>query len=97
MSSLEDSFRAAMNLLPVVVYMGLSEMIRPILAREVEERLGRRLTYEEWSFYLREYHRKREGEHRQQIVGQRYQQLVDRQIIHDFVWGKAEDRPSSAK
>jgi len=90
MSSLEDSFRAAMNLLPVVVYMGLSEMIRPILAREVEERLGRRLTYEEWSYYLREYHRKKEAERHQRIVEQRYRQLVDMRIIHDFVWNREE-------
>jgi len=88
MSSLEDSFRAAMNLLPVVVYMGLSEMIRPILAREVEERLGRRLTYEEWSYYLREYHREKEAERHRQIQEEQHRQLVDRQIIHDFVWEK---------
>ena len=86
MNSLEDSFKTAMNLLPVVVFMGMSDMLRLILASEVEERLGRKLTNEEWHYYLKENHRKREAEHRQQIVGQRYQQLIDRQIIHDFVW-----------
>ena len=88
MNDWQDSLRAAMNLLPAVVYMGLSEMIRPIIAREVEERLGRRLTYEEWSYYLREYYRKRETERHQRIREEQYQQLVDRQIIHDFVWNE---------
>lgn len=87
MNSLEDSFKAAMNLLPLAVFIGLNEMIKPIIAREVEERLGRRLTYDEWRYYLREYYRKREAERHQQIVAEQYQQLVDRQTIHDFVWG----------
>jgi len=86
MNSLEDSFTAAMNLLPVVVYMGLSEMVKTIIAREVEEKLGRKLTYDEWRYYLREYHRKREAERHQRVVEQQYRQLVDKQIIHDFVW-----------
>ena len=89
MNNLEDSFRAAMNLLPVVVYIGLSEMIKPILARDVEERLGRKLTYEEWSYYLREYYRKREAERHQRIREEQYQQLVDLKIIHDFVWNNS--------
>jgi len=86
MNSLEDSFKAAMNLLPVVVFIGLSEMVKPIIARDVEEMLGRRLTDEEWRYYLREYYRKREAARQQQILEEQYQQLVDRQIIHDFVW-----------
>ena len=86
MNSLEDSFKAAMNLMPAVVFIGLSEMIKPIIARDVEERLGRRLTHDEWSYYLREYYRKREAEHHQRIQEEQYQQIVDRQIIHDFVW-----------
>ena len=86
MNSLEDSFKAAMNLLPVVVFIGLSEMVKPIIARDVEERLGRRLTHDEWCYYLREYYRKREAERHQQILEERCRQLVERQIIHDFVW-----------
>ena len=88
MNSLEDSFKIAMNLLPVVVFMGMSDMLRLILASEVEERLGRKLTNEEWHYYLQENHRKRETEQREQMVRQRVQQLADRQIIHDFVWGE---------
>ena len=92
MNSLEDSFKAAMNLLPAVVFIGLSDMIRPIVAPEVETRLRRRLTDWEWRYYIVESYRKREAEHHQQIVRQWYQQLVDKQIIHDFVWGEVADR-----
>ena len=87
MNSSEDSFKAAMNLLPVLVFVGVSDMLRPILAPEIEGKLGRKLTDGEWYYYLQESYRKREAEHRQQMVRQRCQQLVDRQIIHDFVWG----------
>lgn len=86
MSSLENSFKAAMNLLPALVFIGLSEMIRPIVAAEVEERLGRRLTDWEWRYYILESYRKREAERHQQIVEQWYQQLAARKIIHDSVW-----------
>ncbi|MBI2287956.1 MAG: hypothetical protein HYU83_03070 [Chloroflexi bacterium] len=86
MNSLENSLKAAMNLLPAVVFIGLSDMIRGIIEPEVEKRLGRRLTDWEWRYYIIESYRKREEEHRQQIARQWYQQLVDRKIIHDFVW-----------
>ena len=88
MNSLENSFKAAMNLLPAVVFIGLSEMIRPIVAAEVEERLGRRLTDWEWRYYIIESYRKREAERRQLIVRQWRQRLADRRIIHDFVWNE---------
>ena len=68
MNSLENSFKAATNLLPVVVFIGLSEMIRPIIAPEVEKRLKRKLTDGEWRYYIIESYRKRESEHREQIV-----------------------------
>ena len=86
MNSLEDSFKAAMNLLPAVVFIGLSDMIRGIVAPEVEKRLRRRLTDWEWRYYIIESYRKREVEHQQQIIRQWYQRLIDRKIIHDFVW-----------
>ena len=86
MSSLEESFKAAMDLLPALVFTYLSEMVRPIVAPDVENRLGRRLTDWEWRYYLIENYRKREVERQQQIVEQWYQQLAARKIIHDFVW-----------
>ena len=86
MNSLEDSFKAAMNLLPAVVFIGLSEMIRPIVAPEVEKRLGRKLTDSEWRYYVIESYRKKEAERRQQIARQWFQRLADLKVIHDFVW-----------
>ena len=80
MNSLEDSFKAAMNLLPALVFIGLSDMIRGIVAPEVEKRLRRRLTDWEWRYYLLESYRKREVEHREQIVRQWCQRLIDKKI-----------------
>ena len=88
MNRWQDSFTAAMDLLPVLVFMGLNSMLRGILAPELEKRLRRKLTDWEWDFYLQESYRRAEIESRQQIVGQWLQWLVDRQIIHDFVWNE---------
>ena len=44
MNSLQDSFKAASNLIPALVFIGMSDMIRPIVALEIEERIGRKLT-----------------------------------------------------
>ena len=79
MSRWQDSFKAAMKLLPVLVFIGMSDMLRPILAPELEKKLGRKLTDLEWQFYLRESYRKA-------ILRQWIQGLVDMKIIHDFVW-----------
>ena len=87
MNSLQDSFKAAMDLLPALVFIGMSDMLRALLSFEIEERLGHKLTDWEWQYYLQERNRKSGAESRQQIVGQWRQWLVDRQIIHDFVWG----------
>ena len=88
MNSLENSFKAAMNLLPVLVFTGMSDMLRPILAPEIEDKLGRKLTGQEWDYYMQESYRKAEIESLQQTIRQWCQQLVDRQIIRDFVWNK---------
>jgi len=86
MNSWQDSFRAAMKLLPVAVFMGMSPMLRPILAPEIEERLGRKLTDLEWQYFLQESNRKSEVDSRQRVISQWRQRLADRQVIHDFVW-----------
>lgn len=72
--------------IPVLVFIGMSDMLRMILAPEIEERLGRKLTDWEWLYYLRESNRKSEIDSRQNIVRQMRQQLTDRKTIHDFVW-----------
>ncbi len=86
MNRWQDSLKTGMDLIPALVFMGLNSMLRGILAPELEKRLGRKLTDWEWEYYLQESYRKAEAESRQQIVRQWRQQLVDRQIIHDFVW-----------
>ena len=87
MNSLQDSVKTSMDLIPALVFLGLNSMIRPIIAPELEKRLGRKLTDWEWGYYLQESYRKFKVESRQQVVKQWRQQLVDRQIICHFVWG----------
>ncbi len=91
MNSLQDSFKAAMDLIPAVVFMGLSSMIRWIIAPDIEKRLGRKLTDWEWGYYLQESFRKAKAESQLEIGRQWRQWLVDRQIIHDFVWKKGKE------
>jgi len=86
MNSLQDSFKAAMGLLPALVFMGLSSMVRGIVEPELEKRLKRKLTDWEWQYYLQENIQRAKACHQQEIVRQWRQWLVDRQIIHDFVW-----------
>ena len=88
MNSLQDSFNSAMNWIPALVFIGTSDMLRALLAFEIEERLGRKLTDLEWQYFLQERNRKSEIDSRQRIIGQWRRSLTDRQIIHDFVWGE---------
>jgi len=87
MNSLQNISIANMNLIPALVFIEMSPMLRPILAPEIEERLGRKLTDWEWQYFLQERKRKSEVDSRQRIVSQWQQSLADRQIIHDFAWG----------
>ena len=49
MNNWQDSF---LNSLPVVMFVCVCDMFRPILAPELEKRLKRKLTDWEWYFYL---------------------------------------------
>jgi hypothetical protein len=89
MNSLHDSFKAAMDLLPALVFIGMGDMLRAFLTFEIEDQLGRKLTDWEWQYFLQERKRKAEVDSRQRIVSQWRQQMVDRQIIHDFAWGES--------
>lgn len=93
MNSQQDDYKETMNLIAVLVFIGLSEMVRTMFAYEIEERLGRKLTNWEWQYFLQESNRKAELESRQRIVSQWQQQLADRQVIHDFVWGVISVNP----
>jgi len=85
MNKWQDSL---INFLPVLMFMWVCDMLRPILAPDVEKILRRKLTDGEWRYYLLESYRKGEAEQRQQMSRQRCQQLADLKIMHDFVWKK---------
>jgi len=86
MNSQQDSFKESINLISVLVFIGLGEMVRTLSAYDIEKKLGRKLTDWEWQYFLQESNRKAELESRQRIIGQWQQQMADRQVIHDFVW-----------
>jgi hypothetical protein len=88
MNSLHDSLKSAIDWIPALVFIGMSDMLRSFLSFEIEEQLGRKLTDWEWQYFLQERNRKSEIDSRQRIVSQWRQSLTDRQIIHDFVWGE---------
>ncbi len=92
MNSLQDISIVNTNLIPALVFIGMSDMLRALLTFEIEEQLGRKLMDWEWQYYLQESNRKSEADSRQRIVSQWQQRLVDRQIIHDFVWEKEVGR-----
>jgi len=88
MNSLQNISVVATNWIPALVFIGMSDMLRSLLAFDVEERLGRKLTDWEWQYFLQERNRKSEIDSRQRIVSQWRQSLTDRQIIRDFAWGE---------
>ncbi|AHB13484.1 hypothetical protein [Dehalococcoides mccartyi] len=87
MNSLNDSLKVGIDLIPCIALLGLTSMIRPMIAPEIEKRLGRKMTDWEWGYYLEESYRKFKADSLQDIVGQWLQRLAVMQIIHDFVWG----------
>ncbi|MFH0896709.1 MAG: hypothetical protein V1850_01500 [Candidatus Bathyarchaeota archaeon] len=90
MNRWQDSLKTGMDLLSALVFIGMSDMLRGIVAPELEKRLGRKLTDLEWEFYLQESYRKAKMEYWQKTVRQWRQWLVDRKIIQDFVWNEGE-------
>jgi len=86
MNNLNESFKTGVDWIPCIVLLGLNSMIRPMIAPEIEKRLGRNMTDWEWGYYLQESYRKAESESLCQIIRQWRQGFFDRQIIHDFVW-----------
>jgi len=86
MNSLQNISVAGTNLIPALVFIGMSEMLRALLAFELEERLGRKLTDWEWQYFLQERNRKSEADSWQELIRRLRQQPIDRKTIHDFVW-----------
>jgi len=93
MNSQQDNFEKPIDWIPALVCIGLSEMVRTILVYDIEKQLGRKLTDWEWQYFLQESNRKSDIESRQRIISQWRQQLADRQVIHDFVWGEGKEAP----
>jgi len=86
MNSLQNISVVATDLIPALVFIGMSDMLRAFKTFEIEDQLGRKLTDWEWQYFLQERNRKSEADSRQRIIGQWRQSLADRQAIHDFVW-----------
>ena len=86
MNNLHDSLKPAIDWIPALVFIGLSDMIREILASEIEKKLERKMTEWDWQYYLREGFRRAEVDSRQELNKRRQQRLADMKIIHDFVW-----------
>jgi hypothetical protein len=72
--------------MPVIVFMGIIGMLKPILAPELEKKLGRKLTDWDWEYYRHEIFRKLIAELQEEKDRQRLQRLDDMKIIHDMVW-----------
>lgn len=83
MNRWQDSF---IYFIPVLVFIGMCDMLRGILAPDLEKKLRRKLTDWDWQYYLREGFRKAEADSRQETDRQRLQRSDDMKIIHDFVW-----------
>ena len=86
MNNLNESYKTGVDLIPCIALLGLTSMIRPMIAPEIEKRLGRKMADWEWGYYLGESYRKFKVDSLQDMVGQWLQRLADMQIIHDFVW-----------
>jgi hypothetical protein len=74
--------------MPVIGFMGILGMLKPILSPELEKKLGRKLTDWEWEYYLHESFRKFISYFRQEKDRQRLQRLDDMKIIYDMVWNE---------
>jgi hypothetical protein len=82
-----DNWKDRLNdFIPVIALMVVIDMLKSIIASDLEKKLGRKLTDWEWQYYLQESNRKAEADSRQQTTKRWRQYLLDRQVIYDFVW-----------
>ena len=72
--------------MPVVGFMGIIGMLKPILAPELEKKLGRKLTDWDWEYYRHESFRKLIAGLQEEKDRQRLQRLDDMKVIYDMVW-----------
>jgi hypothetical protein len=74
--------------MPVIGFMGIIGMLKPILGPELEKKLGRKLTDWDWEYYRHESFRKLIAVLQQEKDRQRLQRLYDMKVIHDLVWSR---------
>jgi hypothetical protein len=80
------------DFIPVIAFIGMCNILRGLLALELEKKLGKKLTDWEWQYYLHEGFRKAEADLQQEKARQRIQRFADMQVIHDFVWNQDEEK-----
>ncbi len=86
MNNLEDSLETGISMFSVMLLAGVCETYRPIIESELEKKLGRKMTNEEWHYFLQECYEKAKADLQQERFRRWSQHLSDRKIIHDFVW-----------
>jgi len=86
MSNFENCFKAGITLFSVIMLAGVCESYRPVIESELEEKLGRKPTSEEWNYFLQECYEKVKVNFQQEQFRRWSQKLADLKIIHDFVW-----------
>ena len=86
MNSLQNISVVATNWIPALVFIGMSDMLREILAPKIEMKLKRKMNDWDWQYYIRENFRRAETDTRREINGRRQQRYDDMKVIHDFVW-----------
>ncbi|MFC1909113.1 hypothetical protein ACFLXD_04585 [Chloroflexota bacterium] len=93
MNSLQNISVVATNCIPALVFIGMSDMLREMLAPEIEKKLKRKMNDWDWQYYIRENFRRAEVDSRQEPIRRRQKRLGDMQIIHDFVWREDRGNP----
>jgi len=71
MNRLQDGLKTGIDLIPVLVFIGMSDMLRAILAPEIEKKLKRKMNDWDWQYYIRENLRRAEADSRREINGRR--------------------------
>lgn len=86
MYSVDESFRTGTAMFYAVLSAALFEIYRPAIEAELEKKLWRKLTDDERTYFIREVFKKVQTERQQEQLRRWFQHLIDRKIIHDFVW-----------
>lgn len=86
MYSLEESFRTGTAMFCVVLFAATLESYRPAIERKLAEKLGRRMSNDEWLYLIRESFKRVQIDRDRERLRQRFQQLAGKKVIYEFVW-----------